>query len=88
LENAETEQKYILMLSTFLNQERYNDFSYPPVSDKKPKMCEWENRVSWFSKKGYWSANWGSKPTTDKCEAPKDILEKYGYTKSNPNPEK
>ena len=78
------------MLSTFLNQERYNDFSYPPVSDKKPikKMCEWENRISWFSKKGYWSANWGSKPTTDKCEAPKDILEKYGYSKSNPNPEK
>ena len=90
LENAETEKKYILMLSTFLNQERFNDYDYPPVSDKKPikKTCEWENRISWFSKKGYWSANWGSKPTTDKCEAPKDILEKYGYTKSNPNPEK
>tara|TARA_R100001082_G_scaffold83160_2_gene49910 strand:- start:10744 stop:11625 length:882 start_codon:yes stop_codon:yes gene_type:complete len=89
-QNAETEQKYILMLSTFLNQERYNDYDYPPVSDKKPikKMCEWENRISWFSKKGYWSANWGSKPTSDKCAAPKDILEKYGYSKSNPSTEK
>ena len=90
LENAETEQKYILMLSTFLNQERYNDYDYPPVSDKKPikKMCEWEYRISWFSRKGYWSSNWGSKPTSDKCAAPKDILEKYGYTKSNPSTEK
>ena len=91
LQNAETEQKYILMLSTFLNQERYNDYDNPLASnDKKPikKICEWENRISWFSKKGYWSANWGSKPTTDKCEAPKDILEKYGYSKSNSNSEK
>ena len=79
------------MLSTFLNQERYNDYDNPLASnDKKPikKICEWENRISWFSKKGYWSANWGSKPTTDKCEAPKDILEKYGYSKSNSNSEK
>tara|TARA_Y100001951_G_scaffold47128_1_gene37255 strand:+ start:31 stop:939 length:909 start_codon:yes stop_codon:yes gene_type:complete len=86
-QNAETEQKYILMLSTFLNQERYNDYD-SPVSDRPiKKMCEWENRISWFSRKGYWSSNWGSKPTTDKCEAPKDILEKYGYTKSNPGTE-
>tara|TARA_X000001388_G_scaffold25071_2_gene17483 strand:- start:12216 stop:13106 length:891 start_codon:yes stop_codon:yes gene_type:complete len=87
-QNAETEQKYILMLSTFLNQERYNDYDNPLASnDKIPKMCEWERRVSHFSKSGYWSANYGGKPTeVNKCEAPKDILEKYGYLQSNPNP--
>ena len=78
LQNAETEQKYILMLSTFLNQERYNDYDSSP--EPIQKICEWERRVSWFSKKGYWSSNWGSKPTeVDKTEVPKDILEKYGY---------
>ena len=80
LQNAETEQKYILMLSTFLNQERYNDFDISPDSDKPiQKICEWERRVSWFSKKGYWSSNWGSCPTSNKCEAPQQILIKYGY---------
>ena len=77
------------MLSTFLNQERYNDFDNPLASNEKiPKMCEWERRVSHFSKSGFWSANYGNKPTSNKNDVPKDILEKYGYSKSNPNPEK
>lgn len=90
LQNAETEQKYVPMLSTFLNQERYLDYDNPLASnDKQPikKVCEWERRVSHFSKSGFWSANYGGKPTeVNKCEAPKDILEKYGYLQSNPNP--
>tara|TARA_R100000900_G_scaffold54986_2_gene44446 strand:+ start:76 stop:975 length:900 start_codon:yes stop_codon:yes gene_type:complete len=88
LQNAETEQKYILMLSTFLNQERYNDFDSSPDSDKPiQKICEWERRVSHFSKSGFWSANYGSKPTeVDKTDVPKDILIKYGYQQGNQNP--
>ena len=82
IENAETEKKFILMLSTFLNQERFLDYNFDEKQTDKTQKNEssiWEERCRWNKRSGYWSHDWGNPPDSPRNDVPEKYLIKYGF---------
>ena len=46
--------------------------------DFDPERSRWEGRVSGFFKRQFWIITWGPAPGEPGCQAPAEIVEKYG----------
>lgn len=68
--------RFILHASTFLNQQRWED--YRPLDHEKVMTDRerWEIRLKDYKPGGYWpdSGIWGPRPESGECEAPGDLI--------------
>mgnify|MGYP003624296826 CR=1 FL=1 len=81
-ENSNTEHKFILMLSTFLNQKRFADYENKIFGESEniTESNVWELRVEKFKNGGQWLRNiYGNSPAETNNDIPIEILKKYGY---------
>jgi uncharacterized protein YdaU (DUF1376 family) len=74
----------------WLKDERWEDEVKQVKSEiliKNPD-AEWRKNLQWYRDKNYWNANWGAKPETERCEAPKHLLREFGFEPSSQISEK
>ena len=74
----------------WLKDERWQDEGKQvksEISIKDPD-AEWRANLKWYKDKNYWNSNWGSRPETGRCIAPKHLLEEFGFEPSNQTTEK
>ena len=74
----------------WLKDERWEDEVKQVKSEiliKNPD-AEWRKNLQWYRDKNYWNANWGAKPETERCEAPKHLLREFGFEICNKDTKK
>lgn len=70
---------YIPQAVKWLRDKRWRDYQAGPPETDKP--IDWDNFVSMYVKLGIWSKHApGPDPQSPACQAPKEILSKYGIT--------
>jgi hypothetical protein len=69
--------QFVPMPASWLNSE---DFVFVAVSsfDDGPKPVDWDNVVSFYKRTRVWTRGVGPDPESALCEAPPEILQKYG----------
>jgi DNA-binding MarR family transcriptional regulator len=73
--------KYIPHPSTWLNRDGWDDAPAISVDNlpKKQNEIDWNNRVMLYHQDKTWLTHWGDRPPSKFCDAPVEILKKYGY---------
>jgi uncharacterized protein YdaU (DUF1376 family) len=69
----------------WLKDERWEDEGKQiksEISIKDPD-AEWRANLKWYKDKNYWNSNWGAKPETGRCDAPKHLLREFGFEPSH-----
>jgi uncharacterized protein YdaU (DUF1376 family) len=69
----------------WLKDERWEDEvkSETVILSNRDPHAMWRAWLKWYKEKKYWNSNWGAKPETGRCEAPKHLLEEFGFEPSN-----
>lgn len=87
---ASTDPQFVPYPASWLNQERWLDEA-PTASPSKPEQGQpatdpWEQRVRGYREAldagrahPFWSGFWGPKPDERGCDAPAELLERYGF---------
>jgi uncharacterized protein YdaU (DUF1376 family) len=74
----------------WLKDERWEDEvkSETVILSNRDPHAMWRAWLKWYKEKKYWNSNWGAKPETGRCEAPKHLLREFGFEPSNQTTEK
>ncbi len=49
-----------------------------PLPSEDPDWWRWDARCSGWFKRAFWIVEWGPKPGEPRCQAPPELVEKYG----------
>lgn len=72
-----TEMRFVLHASTFLNQERWTDYrcDIKPQDTESPQRKMWRLRLKDYRPNGFWPSTWSGRPGTTDYQGPKDLEE-------------